>query len=124
MTYSNTHKDFAWSLNRYYNISEQDVLDYPENYLGPNYRELLNFWFYRNLWSIEQIKIYCERCNKLDREALNKAYDLAKNLALEVIDPRFIIFPITGAVELEIIAAHFYFERNIPFTFIPLIFDL
>jgi hypothetical protein len=45
MNYSERHKRFASNLNDYYNINQQDILDHPENYLGPNYKEVLNYWF-------------------------------------------------------------------------------
>ena len=126
MNYSNEHKSFAFSSKYYNNINEQEVLEHPENYLGPNYREVLNLWFYMDSLSSEQWKVYLERLsimNMQDGEIFKEAYKISKKLAAEVIDPRFIIFPIC-AVELEIIAAHLYIERNIPFTFLPLIFDL
>jgi len=46
MNYSRSHKAVAKYLNYSYDINDQDVLDYPEEYLGPNYKELLNYWFY------------------------------------------------------------------------------
>jgi hypothetical protein len=72
--------------------------------------------------SHEQWDRYLDKRNKLDREALNKAYDLAENLASEVIDARF-VDRLNYEVR-EIVAAHLYIERNIPFTFLPLIIDL
>jgi hypothetical protein len=118
MNYSKRHKNFASNLNFRLNIHEQDVLEYPEQYLGPNYKEILNFWFYWDSLSDKQQNVYCRRIAQLDPEVLFKARELAK----EVIKPIFIYYLWT--VEYEIFASHLYLERNIPFTFLPLIFDL
>jgi hypothetical protein len=118
MIYSECHKEVASRLNRYHNINIQDVLDHPENYLGPNYKELLNYWFYWYSLSSEQWDVYWDMEDSLHYETRKKAEELAK----EVIDPRFVnyLYPI----ELELIASHLYIERGIPFTCLPLIFDL
>jgi hypothetical protein len=122
MNYSERHKIFANALNVYHNINEQDVLNNPQNYFGPNYKESLNYWFYWKSLAWEQKVICSDRLHEIDAKTYNKAGKIAKNLALEVIDPRFVehLLP----VECEIISAHLYLERNIPFTFLPLIFDL
>jgi len=122
MNRSYFHNTFASILSRNHAINKQDVLDYPENYLGPNYKGVLNYWIYLVYLSHEQWDRYLDKRNKLDREALNKAYDLAENLASEVIDARF-VDRLNYEVR-EIVAAHLYIERNIPFTFLPLIIDL
>jgi hypothetical protein len=61
MNYSERHKGFANSLTLYYSINKQDVLDYPEKYLGPNYKEVLNWWFYCDSLSHEQLVVYWSR---------------------------------------------------------------
>ena len=125
MNYSFLHKHYAACLNYVHNINEQNVLDHPENYLGPNYKEVLNFWFYWESLSDEQKSVYWERWWTLDHETWKKARKTAVELAKEVIDPRFVRkFCGSFGVEPELIAAHLYIERNIPFTFLPLIFDL
>jgi hypothetical protein len=123
MNYSYYLTGFAKSLNCYYNINKQDVLDHPENYLGPNYKELLNYWFYRESWGIEQREVYYNRWYELSVENRNKAAEIAIKLASEVIDHRFVVQRFTYE-ELEIFSAHLYLERGIPFTFLPLLFDL
>jgi hypothetical protein len=122
MIYSKSHKGFASDLNRFYNINKQDVLDNLENYLGPNYKEVLNFWLYWDSLSDEKWNVYWDRVDSLDDETLTKARSIAIELVKEVIDPRFVdyLYPI----EWELIAAHLYIERGIPFTFLPLIFNL
>ncbi len=123
MNYSENHKFFAWRLNHEnYNINKQDVLDYPEQYLGPNYKELLNYWFYLKSMSNEQWKKYNERLSELPSQTRLDAYKIAKELASEVVDTKCLEYFCDE--EWEIIAAHLYLERGIPFTFLHLIFDL
>jgi hypothetical protein len=122
MNYSRCHKGFADNLSRNYNLNKQNVLDDPQNYLGPNYKEVLNLWFYWDSWGIEQIKVYLDRRAKLGEETRLEVRELAKKLATEVIDSRFVVF--LDGRSSEIVASHLYLERNIPFTYLPLIFDL
>jgi len=46
--YSKTHRDISEI------IENQDILKYPENYFGPNYKILLNGWIYYEELSYEQ----------------------------------------------------------------------
>jgi hypothetical protein len=122
MNYSKFHIWFACDLHYFHNINLQDVLDQPEKYLGLNYKELLNLWFYMDSWSDETRVVNMDHWMRLDSKTNIKAYKSARKLAKEVINRGFVAF--LRSSELEIIAAHLYIERNIPFTFIPLIFDL
>jgi hypothetical protein len=122
MNYSSRHNLFASHLNLYYNINEQDVLKYPEKYLGPNYKEVLNFWFYLDSLSDEQWNVYDDRFLNLPTQTRIEALKLTRKLASEVINPRFVEW--LNYEVREIVAAHLYIDRNIPFTFPPLIFDL
>jgi hypothetical protein len=122
MNYSKSHKEFASRLNYIHNINEQDGLEHPENYLGPNYKEVLNYWFYRDSLSSEQWDVYRNRFWSLNSETRKKALSTATKIAKEVIDPRFVDY--LYEENYEIVAAHLYLERNIPFTFLPWIFEL
>jgi hypothetical protein len=122
MNYSERYKWFASILNSYHNKNIQDVLDHPENYLGPNYKEVLNYWFYCKSLSYEQWRVRYKREKTLDFETWSEAHLTAKELAKEVIDQRIVDYFFT--MELELIASHLYIERGIPFTVLPLIIDL
>jgi hypothetical protein len=122
MNYSSGHKAFAYKLNLFHNINKQNVLDDPQNYLGPNYKEVLNLWFYWDSLSDKQWGVYIDRLIKRYAQTTVEASDLTRKLVSEVIGSE-IPYDI-GFTECEIIAAHLYIERNIPFTFLPLIFDL
>ena len=117
MNYSYTHQEFARHLKKFYNINEQDVLSNPENYLGPNYREILNQWFYLDSLSSEQKSAFWDRYSSLNRETYVKAHDTARKLAEEVIAFKFVDH--LTARDWELMASHLYIERGIPFTFLP-----
>ena len=122
MNYSSLHKKFAFRLKIHLNINEQDVLNRPEDYFGPNYKEVLNLWFLYDSLSQDQKNVHYVRYWTMDDITHNKANKIARELASEVIDPRFVDH--LGEITLELIAALLYIERGISFTFIPLIFDL
>jgi hypothetical protein len=122
MNYSFLHQNLAIQLNRIHNINKQDVLEHPEKYLGPNYKEVLNFCFYCDSLSYGQKEVYWVNLDKLCKQTQREGRKLAEELSAEAIDPRFVEH--LSHVSLEIISSHLYIERNIPFTFLPLIFDL
>jgi len=124
MNYSYSHERFANDLYLYHGFNEQDVLDSPRKYLGPHYKELLNFWFYYESLSELKMNNYCYKLNELAKNsyAHNTYENLNISFALEVIEPPSIYH--LYDIELEIVAAHLYIQREIPFIYIPLIFDL
>jgi hypothetical protein len=54
---SRSHRRFALCLE------DQTALEYPEDFLGPNWKDVLNFWIYLDTLSEEQIKIVIESFN-------------------------------------------------------------
>jgi len=55
MKISKTHKRFAAHLDN------QTALKYPERFLGPNWKDVLNFWLYLYTWSAEDTEIVFNR---------------------------------------------------------------
>jgi hypothetical protein len=51
MKISKAHKEFARRLN------SQVALNFPENYLGPNWEAVINFWLYLDTLSEDQLKV-------------------------------------------------------------------
>jgi hypothetical protein len=49
MKISTTHQRFADLLN------DQTALEYPERFLGPNWKDVLNFWLYLDTLSDEKL---------------------------------------------------------------------
>jgi hypothetical protein len=122
MNYSNLHRVFASKLYDNYYDNEQYVLENPEKYLGPNYKEVLNFWFYKESLSVEKRLTYSGGKNKLSKQSLIVAIDRSYELASEVIPKKCAIYLCEPSC--EIVAAHLYIEQGIPFTFLPLLFEL
>jgi hypothetical protein len=54
---SKTHQKFARFLHHDYDISKQDVLNYPQNYLGSNWEAVINFWLYLDTLSVNQLRV-------------------------------------------------------------------
>ena len=53
MKISSSHQKFADRLNN------QTALEYPERFLGPNWKDVLNFWIYLDTLSREELdKVY------------------------------------------------------------------
>jgi hypothetical protein len=71
MKISKTHQKFANTLGY------QDIIDHPENYLGPNWEAVINFWLYFDTLSKKQLKIVEDRYGSfLDKnsEAVEVSY--------------------------------------------------
>jgi predicted double-glycine peptidase len=63
---SKAHRTFAI-------IIKQDVLTHPENYLGPNWEEVINFWLYLDNLSYDQLRVVYDRYLTLSDEEWNRA---------------------------------------------------
>jgi hypothetical protein len=133
MTYSKTHKCFA---DRLYN---QRALEHPEDYLGSNWKDVLNFWWYLEGLSGEQRKIVVERYWALGYEvrdaARAAAWDVARAAAWDVAyDVAFwaACYDVGGVkygcpagyATSELIGSHCLLEQGKPLTFLLLFLDL
>jgi hypothetical protein len=61
MKISKAHEEFARLLHYHYDYPKQEVLDHPENYLGPNWGEVINFWLFLDTLNKKQLKVVEER---------------------------------------------------------------
>jgi hypothetical protein len=75
MKISKAHKSFTRRLNK------QDILNHPEQYLGPNWEAVINFWLYLETLSKDQLKVVKERYLDLSQEERNVAYGRVSNAA-------------------------------------------
>ena len=85
-TISKTHQLFSGRLN------VPRVLENPEEFLGPNYKEVLNFWLILDELSEEQWRVVKERDVALYRENTSQWYktrDLAVVTSEEVVGWRY-----------------------------------
>jgi hypothetical protein len=115
----NTHQ----SLSNYLNNPE--VLTNPEPFLGPNWETVLRWWLYYESLTDEQWRELVRRYWAIDDDTRDRAYDLAHNVAIEVIgeDNRRAVqyaAPYSG-ITMELIALHKLKENGIQPTFLPLI---
>jgi hypothetical protein len=130
MTYSKTHKRFVDELEN------QRALEHPEDYLGPNWKDVLNFWWFLDGLSEEQRKIVRERYWDLDykvrgaagdaADAAYAAYDAADaddaDVAYAAADAA--ADAAAGNATFELIGSHILLEQGKSLTFLPLFLDL
>jgi hypothetical protein len=129
MTYSKPHKRFADRLNN------QRALEHPEEFLGSNWKDVLNFWWFLDGLSEEQRKIVRQRDWALDAAARVAAYDAAAaayDAAAAAYDAAYDAYDAAayasgntaGYATLELIGSHRLLEQGKPLTFLPLFLDL
>jgi hypothetical protein len=117
MTYSKIHKRFSERLY------QPDALTDPEKYLGPNWKDVLNFWIYVDTLSDEDKKEIDDRYWALDDDVRYCDIDAARNAATEVIGRGFryaawcAAYDVTGwgvfgYATYELIAHHKLLEQN------------
>jgi len=63
MTHSKSHQRFSNNLNK------PETLTNPQDFLGPNYETVLNFWKWIDRLSVEQWKVVDDRYRNLDYAA-------------------------------------------------------
>jgi hypothetical protein len=73
MKISKIHQGFA---NRLY---PQDALNHPENFLGPNWREVINFWLYLDTLTEDQLRVAQKRYFALRDIERDIAYSRVSN---------------------------------------------
>jgi hypothetical protein len=81
MKISKAHKNFANLLLYWHNTSKQEVLKHPENYLGPNWEAVINFWLYLDTLTHEQLLVVRDRHLALGEGWLPIVYNEALNAA-------------------------------------------
>jgi hypothetical protein len=125
MTYSKIHQKFSKILKN------PDALTDPENYLGPNWEDVLNFWIYVDGLSNLEKREIVERYYSLDYNERDCAIDVASDAADEVVGKKFsdaawnVAWFVTGwgvfgEATLELITHHKLLEQNKTLTFLPL----
>jgi hypothetical protein len=142
MTYSKAHQCFADRPNN------QRALEHPEEFLGVNYKDVLNFWWFLEDLSGEQWKIVGERYQALGYEvrdaawkaaawdaadaadawagaaAWNAAYDAVGYYAVWNVVPGGAARAAAGLATWELIGSHILLEQGKSLTFLPLFLDL
>jgi hypothetical protein len=132
-TLSKTHKLFSEYLET------PRVLTNPEEFLGPNFEAVLNFWLSLDDLSEEQIKVVNERYKAFFFENYsewNKARDLAYAASKKVVGEDYVYNASWAAVDVtnssaaywatrELIAMHKILEvHKKPLTFFPMFLEV
>jgi hypothetical protein len=78
-----THSVLLSIINDQYPDAPQDVLTNPEKYLGPNYEEVLRFWFYLDTLNLKQWQIVKKRYKISGLTEQSGALAIAKYVAEE-----------------------------------------
>ncbi len=130
MKISKIHQNFADNLNN------QRVIQNPEEFLGPNWKDVLNFWLYLDTLSDEQLDIAEDRYDEAPLDDL----DIVDNAAWETLNAcsagvRISSYAIASSINcystagdyyttLELIGAHKILEQGKPLVLVPLWLDL
>jgi hypothetical protein len=130
MKISKIHQNFANNLNN------QRALSQPEEFLGPNWKDVLNFWFFLDTLSPEQLEIAEDRYDELLLDDL----EIVDDAAWETFDVCSVgvgasPYVIASSIDLysdhadyhttlELIGAHKILEQGKPLVLVPLWLDL
>ena len=79
LMYSTTHQKYAEIM------SNENILSRPEDFLGPNYQTVLNFWTFLDSLSEEQRKEVRKRDRDLARDVCYSACEAANNSARKML---------------------------------------
>ena len=130
MSYSKTHQRFAD------NLRDQRAISHPEDFLGPNWKDVLNFWIYLDTLSVKQLEkaIDIYEAEALDypvyhhlfigiasdetigRDNSSNAFIAAGGLGLYAVGANFATY--------ELIGSHKILEQGKLLTFVPIFLNL
>ena len=131
--YSTTHQKYAS------NMANEDILSHPEDFLGPNYRTVLNFWTFLDSLSEEQWKEVQKREGYMEvhivEDASETAIDSVRKMFPDFLtgkNSHFDLFydSVIGAPDTtwdatcELIGMSNLLEEGKPLTFVPLFSNL
>jgi hypothetical protein len=101
---------------------EDAILTYPQDYFGPNYRDLLNFWVYYETLSDYQLGEVWEKIWAMDADTWRQARAHLRKLS-DQSDWLKVSRDIMSAVEMEICFAHIILEQGESLVFLPIYLD-
>jgi hypothetical protein len=111
MKISTTHQRFVRIL------SNQRALEHPEEFLGPNWKDILNFWLYLDTLSSRII-------SSVDQQTvgLSEPYSIIGVVAAYSAYPASLSIP-AGNATLELICCHKILERGESLRFVSLLME-
>ncbi len=114
MKISKTHQKFA------NNLRNQRALDHPEEFLGPNWKDVLDFWLFLDTLTKEQWKIIVDRYWALDEDVRVAAHREFFNNAIYVSKENFCSLNAT----FELIGSHVLKKQGKSLVFLSLFSNL
>jgi hypothetical protein len=120
MKISKSHQKFSDLLK------EPRALTNPEDFLGPNWEDVINFWLYVDSLSESEISKIGDRYLALDYHVRDAVMLAARVSAEEVVGWKvrsaawFAAWGVFGYVTYELIASHKLLEQGNSPTFLPL----
>jgi hypothetical protein len=124
MTYSKTHQNFSNRLNK------PEALINPQDFLGPNYETVLNFWKWIDSLTVEQWNVVDDRYRNLDSAAGNAAESAAGYAAWDAAESaagyaawdaaRYAAWDAAWYATWELIGMHILLEQGKKLIFVPL----
>jgi hypothetical protein len=127
MKISNTHQNFA---NRQDFGYQQRALSHPDEFLGPNWKEVINFWLYLDNLSDEQFNLVERPYLNLDTAVRQIIRERARCAARYVISESisyhvYMSAPTcaSGFASRELIGAHKLLEQGFPLICTTLFLD-
>jgi hypothetical protein len=113
-----------------YRLEERKALTNPEDFLGPNWEDVINFWLYVDGLSEDERKKMTDRYWGLDGVMRESSSDSAEAAAEEIVGEEveyaawIVAFDVTGSVfayaTSELIASHKLLEQGKSLVFLPL----
>lgn len=126
MTYSKVHLHFANSLSDNQSIESDEVLLFPEHFLGPNYETVLNYWKFLDKFSSKDFR----KRSLLSVASGNLTLrDLARSITSYQADAwvsTSVAHNISynyGWVTVELIAMHKILEEGKSLVYVPQLFN-
>jgi hypothetical protein len=126
MNYSKAHQNF---FNR---LQNPEALTSPQNFLGPNYETVINFWWFMDGLTEDQWKEVLRRYNAIDYAAWDAAGDAAMDAARDAAgDAAYAAYAAWDAAgnaawfaTYELIGMHTLLNDGKDLLFVPLFNDL
>ena len=128
MNYSKTHQNFS-------NYFHPEALTAPENFLGPNYETVINFWTFMDSLTEDNWKEVASRYLALDYATVNAARDAAWYAAgvaagdvagatAEVAPPPIATWCSAAYATLELIGMYTLLDQGREMVFVPMFSNL
>jgi hypothetical protein len=112
-------------------LGNQRALSNPDEFLGPNWKDVLNFWLYLDTLSYEQLDIVDSQYRAFDLADKDSVWFLARNAASEVTSRHisncvYVSTPghVRATATIELMGAHKILGQGDTLTCVPMFLNL